>query len=40
MKNTLEGISNRVDEAEDGISDLEDKKAGNTQAKQKKKIKK
>ena len=30
MKNTLQGINSRVDEAEDQISNLETKEAGNT----------
>ena len=36
MKYTLEGISNRLDEAEDWISDVEDKVAENTQSKKQK----
>ena len=36
MKNTLEGINSRLDEAEDQIRDLEDKVAENTQSEQKK----
>ena len=42
VKNTLEGIKSRGDEAEDWISDLEDKKVVNTSraTKRKEKIKK
>ena len=36
MKNTLEGLNSRLDEAEDQIRDLEDKVAENTQSEQKK----
>ena len=36
MKNTLQGINSGVDEAEDQIRDLKDKKAENTQSKQQK----
>ena len=36
MKNTLEGINRRLDEAGDRISDLEDKVAENTQSEQQK----
>ena len=34
MKNTLKGINSRLDDAEDQISDLEDKVAKNNQWKQ------
>ena len=34
MKNNLQGISSRVDEAENQISDLEYKEAENTQSEQ------
>ena len=34
MKNMLEGNNNRVDKAEDQISDLEDKEAENTPSEQ------
>ena len=34
MKNTLERINSRIDEAENGISNLEDKIAENTQSEQ------
>ena len=36
ISNTLEGINHRLDEAEDRISDLEDKVGKNTQVKQQK----
>ena len=36
MKNILNGISNRLDEAEDGIGGLEDKVAENAEMKQQK----
>ena len=36
MKNTLEGINSRLDEAEDWMSDMEDKVTGNTQSEQQK----
>ena len=39
MKNTLEGINSRVDEAEDWVNNLENKVAENTQLKQQKKKK-
>ena len=32
MKDTLQGINSRVDEAEDQIRDLEDERAENTQS--------
>ena len=34
MKNILQGINSKVDEAEDQIRDLEDKKVENTQSEQ------
>ena len=37
IKNTLEGITSRLDEAEDQISELEDKVEKNTQREQKRK---
>ena len=36
MKNTLQGINSRRDEAEDQNNDLEDKEAENTQSEQQK----
>ena len=36
MKNNLQGINSRVDEAENHINDLEDKEVGNTQLEQQK----
>ena len=40
MKNTLEGINSRLDEAEGSVSDLEYKVAENTQLEQQKESKK
>ena len=40
MKNNLQGINKRVDEAKNHISDLEYKEAKNTQSKKKKESKK
>lgn len=37
LKNMLDGTNSRLDESEDGISDLEDKVAENTQSEEEKK---